>query len=147
MQPSGLYLGVDAGAALMPGEGALGTMSAATFGGHAGYRLPSGLAFDLRGDDLGVSVPDGGPLIAGGAGMRYTVPLLIMPFAEAHFGALGYGPHVSAAADVGLGLALPVGNHLEFDLTARDWIADVDSTIRHTAAFTLGFAVGFDQGR
>jgi hypothetical protein len=148
IQPSGLYVGLDAGAALMPAVGDAPTRGAAAFGLHLGYRLPSGLAFDLRGDDLGVDAPDGGgPLIAGGFGMRYTVPLEVMPFVEAHLGALDYGPHVSVAGDAALGIALPVGDHLEIDVSARDWIADVDGAIRHMPMFALGLEVGFDRGR
>jgi hypothetical protein len=107
------YIGLDAGGALLLDADHTPLTGALAFGLHAGYRLPSGLAFDLRADELGVDAPDGGgPLIAGGLGMRYTVPLEVMPFVEAHLGALEYGP-VSLAGDAAVGLALPIGNHLE----------------------------------
>jgi hypothetical protein len=147
-QAGGLYLGLDAGAAVMLGDGEDSATSAPAFGLHAGYRLPSGLAFDVRGDDLGVASPGQSmPFVVGGAGMRYTLPLLVMPFVEAHVGALDYGPRVSAAADGALGIAVPVGEHLEIDVSARDWIAGVDGVVRHVPMFTLGFEVGFDRGR
>jgi hypothetical protein len=79
--------------------------------------------------------------------MRYTIPLIVMPFAEAHLGAVTYAPHVAFAGDAALGVAVPVGNHLEIDATARDWIADVDGATRHVPMFTLGLVVGFDRGR
>ncbi len=148
IQPSGWYIGVDGGGALLVGVGDARTTGAPAVGGHAGYRLPSGLAFDLRADDLGVSAPDGsGPLVAGGFGMRYTIPLEIMPFVEVHLGALDYGSNTSFAGDVGAGLALPIGNHLEIDLSARDWIGGVDGQIRHAPMFALGVVVGFNEGR
>jgi hypothetical protein len=141
------YIGLDAGGALLLDADHTPLTGALAFGLHAGYRLPSGLAFDLRADELGVDAPDGGgPLIAGGLGMRYTVPLEVMPFVEAHLGALEYGP-VSLAGDAAVGLALPIGNHLEIDLSARDWIAQIDGAIHHVPMFALGFEVGFDHGR
>ena len=48
--------------------------------------------------------------------------------------------------DVGTGLALPIGNHLEIDLSARDWIGGVDGQIRHAPMFALGVEVGFNEG-
>ena len=148
LQPSGVYVGLDAGGALMPAAGDASTTGALAFGVHGGYRLPSGLAFDVRGDNLGVYAPAGGGLLlAAGAGMRYTVPLFVMPFAEAHLGAVSYAPGVAFAGDAAIGIAVPVGDHLELDATARDWIAGIDGAIRHVPMFTLGFAVGFDRGR
>ena len=147
IQPSGLYIGLDGGASLMLAAGPAPLEGAPAFGLHAGYRLPSGLSFDLRGDELGVRAPDGrGPIVAGGLGMRYTVPLEVMPFVEAHLGALEYGP-VSVAGDAALGIAVPIGNHLEIDVSARDWIAQIDGAVRHIPMFALGFEVGFDRGR
>jgi len=147
VQPSGLYIGLDAGGALMLADVSAPMTDALALGLHAGYRMPSGLSLDLRGDELGVHAPSGGgPLVAGGVGMRYTVPLEVMPFVEAHVGALEYGP-VSLAGDAALGLAVPIGEHLEIDVSARDWIAEVDGAIRHVPMFALGFEVGFDRGR
>ena len=147
-ESSGLYLGVDAGWAVMPGVDGAATESAPAFGLHAGVRSPSGLALDLRGDDLGVPAPDGkGPGLATGLGARYTLPLFVLPFVEAHVGAEDYGPSLSVAGEVGAGFAFPVGDHFELDLCARDWIAEIGGAIRHVPVFSLGFTVGFDRGR
>jgi hypothetical protein len=74
LEPSGVYVGLDAGGALMTAAGDAATTGAPAFGLHAGYRLPSGLAFDVRGDDLGVYAPAGGDLcsrVAPGCDTRF----------------------------------------------------------------------------
>ena len=145
--PAGLYAGVDAGRSLLLAEGSAPALGAWGFGLHAGYRLPSGVAFDLRVDDLGVALP-AGSLRAGGLGMAYTFPRAgLRPFAEVHLGAETMGGIATLAGDAGLGLAVPVGDHVEVNLAARDWIARVDGPVRHVPMFTVGLVVGFDRAR
>lgn len=143
--PRGPFVGADAGGAVMLARGEDPSRGAWAFGARAGYQWRSGVAFDLRFDDLGLDAPDGsGPLLVGSAGLRYGFPLVVMPYAEARLGDAFYGPHSSVAAAIALGLAVPVFRHLALDLGARDWIADLDGRVRHTPTFEVGLAVGFD---
>ena len=142
--PTGPLIGIDAGWATMLGSGSDAAHGAWAFGARAGYQFSSGLSLQARFDDLGVHAPDGsGPLLFATGGVRYVLPFIVMPFAEALVGTALYGPHASPGAGLGLGVALPVGRHLSFDFAARDWIADVDGTVRHIPAFEIGLTVGF----
>jgi hypothetical protein len=53
------------------------------------------------------------------------------------------GTHAAPAAGLGLGVTLPVLRHLAFDLSVRDWIADLDGGVRDIPTFQLGITVGF----
>lgn len=141
--PQGLFVGADTGGATMLGGApARGEWA---FGAGVGYQWRSGLALDARFDDLGVGSPSGSsPLLVGSGGVRYGVPIFVMPYVEARLGPAFYGPHATPTAGIGLGLGLPVFRHLAFELGGRDWIADVDGAIRHVLSFELGVAVGFD---
>ena len=139
--PSGLYVGVDAGEALRLASALDPVGGAPSFGVRAGYLFRSGLALDLRADDLGLE-DAAGVLRAGGLGLRYTLPGPVRPFAEVHAGAAGYVGFV-LAAECGAGLAVPVGRHVLLEWAARDWIADLDGSVRHVPAFTAGLTVGF----
>jgi hypothetical protein len=142
--PSGPFLGADTGWATMLGAAGAPATGAWSFGARAGYAFSSGLALDARFDDLGVHAPSGeGPLLLGTAGVRYSLPFIVMPFADAHFGAAWYGDHATPTAGLGLGLSFPVLRHLLVDVSARDWIADVDGSVRHVPTFELGIAGGF----
>jgi hypothetical protein len=145
LQVMGPYLGVDGGFAVMLASRGTEARDALGFGVHAGYRFPTGLAIDVRGDDLGVT-PDGhgGPLLAAGAGLRFTLPALVMPFADAHVGTALAASQAVFAADAGLGLELPIVRHFAVELGARDWIADIDGTVRHVPFLTVGFVFGFE---
>ena len=128
----------------MLGSGSDAAHGAWAFGARAGYQFSSGLSLQARFDDLGVRAPDGsGPLLFASGGVRYVLPFIVMPFAEALVGPAFYGPHTSLGAGLGLGVALPVGRHLSFDFAARDWIADVDGAVRHVPTFEVGITVGF----
>jgi hypothetical protein len=142
--PSGAFFGVDTGATILLGTGDAPARDAGGFGARAGYQLSSGLAFDVRFDDLGVHAPDvDGPIFVASAGVRYVLPLIVMPFVDAHVGPAFYGSHVAPAVGLGLGLAFPLGRHAAFELSARDWVADVDADVRHTAMFGGGITIGF----
>ncbi len=142
--PRGLFLGADTGlATMLPGrvDGAHGAWA---FGARAGYQWRSGLAAQVRFDDLGVGAPDGSaPLLFATAGVRYSLPLVVMPFVEVLVGPAVYGAHVSPGAALGGGVSLPVLRHLAFDLSIRDWIAGIDGDVRHVVTAELGVSVGF----
>jgi hypothetical protein len=142
--PSGLFIGADTGWAVMLGEGTAPARDAWTFGARAGYEWRNGLALEARFDDLGVAPPlGGGPLLTATGGVRYSMPFIVMPFAEALIGPAFNGTHVAPAAGIGLGASLPVLRHLMFDLSVRDWIADIDGAVRNTPTVELGITVGF----
>lgn len=86
--PSGFYVGADAGTGMLLGVGPSPAVTAPSFGLQFGYRARSGLAFDVRWDDLGVPAPGTTTALqAGGPGLRYTLQGLVPLFAEAHVGA------------------------------------------------------------
>ncbi len=142
--PSGVYVGADTGLGIMLGSPSYPAEDAWSFGATAGYQWRSGLALQGRFDDLGVAPPrGGGSLLVASAGLRYSMPLVAMPFAEALVGPTFNGSHAAPAAGIGLGVSLPVLRHLALDLSVRDWIADLDGAVRNTPTVELGFAVGF----
>ncbi len=148
--PHGWFLGADAGLAWLVGttDTAVRTTSsprdhAWCFGARAGYQLASGLAVQARFDKLGVDAPDGsGTLDTISGGVRYSVPVVPMPFAEAMIGPTFHGSDVSASAAVGVGLSLLVARHVAFDAAAHDWIIDLGG-VRHVPTVTLGITAGF----
>ena len=142
--PSGVFAGADTGLAIMVGSGQDAARDAWSFGARAGYQWRSGLAVQGRFDDLGVGPPTGGgSLLVASAGVRYSMPLVVMPFAEALVGPAFNGTHTTPAAGLALGVTLPVLRHLAFDLSVRDSIADVDGAVRNVPTFQLGITVGF----
>jgi hypothetical protein len=142
--PSGLFVGADTGWAVMLGPGSEPAPNGWAFGARLGYQWRSGLALEARFDDLGVDPPTGGgSLLVGSGGVRYSLPFLVMPFAEALVGPAFNGSHVTPGAGVGLGASLPVVRHLMIDLALRDWIVDLDGAVRNIPTVELGVAVGF----
>jgi hypothetical protein len=142
--PRGAFVGADAGWSTMLASGTDSAHGAWAFGLRGGYQWRSGLALEARFDDLGVSAPDGGgPLLAAVGGLRYSAPLIVMPYGEVELGPTFYGPHVSPSAQIGIGLSLPLHRHLVIDLGARDTIANVDGAVRHVPTVALGLTVGF----
>jgi hypothetical protein len=71
------------------------------------------------------------------------MPLVVMPFAEALLGPAFNGSHATPTAGIGLGVTLPVLRHLAFDVSVRDWIADLDGGVRNVPTFQVGITVGF----
>lgn len=148
--PRGWWLGADTGWAWfvgMPGAIARATSTprdnAWCFGARAGYQLASGLAVQARFDKLGVDAPDGsGTLDTVSAGIRYSVPIVPMPFAEAMIGPTFHGSDAAVSAGVGVGLSLLVARHVAFDAAARDWIVDLGG-VHHIPTLTLGITAGF----
>ena len=149
--PHGWFLGADTGWAWFVGapDAIARTTSqpprdnAWCFGARAGYQLASGLAVQARFDKLGVDAPDGsGSLDAVSAGVRYSLPVVPMPFAEAMVGPMFHGSDASASAGVGVGLSLLVARHVAFDGAVRDWIVDLGS-VRHIPTVTFGITAGF----
>jgi hypothetical protein len=135
---TGMYLGIDGGEA----RSLTSPSSEAVFGAHAGYRFAGGLAIDLRFDELAVL-----GRYAGGFGVRYTVPArtFALPFAEVHVGPRDG----TTAADLGLGLAIPIGSHVELSLAVRDWVTAAGtgpgSGPTHTMIWSVGFTVGWPR--
>ena len=114
------------------------------FGLRAGYRLPSGLAPQLRFDDLGVTLPGHDhAVLCATAGLRYVLPLFPMPYAEVGAGPAFVGSSASIAAAVAIGLAIPVVRHVEIDVAARDWLVSPGGNVRQVLGFGVGLTVGF----
>ena len=148
--PHGWFIGADTGWAWflgMPEVAARATTApredAWCFGARGGYQLRSGLAVQMRFDKLGVEAPDGsGPLDAISAGVRYSVPIVPMPFAEAMIGPTIHGSDVVASAGLGVGVSVLLARHVAFDATGRDWIVDLGG-VHHIPTLTFGITAGF----
>jgi hypothetical protein len=148
--PHGWFLGADIGWAWIVGATDVATRATADdrtnswcFGARAGYQFESGLAVQARFDRLGVAAPDGsGSIALASAGVRYSIPIVPMPFAEVQLGTALHGSDASAAVGVGIGASLVVARHLAFDLSLRDWIVDIDG-IHNAPTVMLGVTAGF----
>lgn len=154
--PSGFFLGADTGLATLLASDADRAESARTlvapsrrgwaFGVRTGYAWASGLAIQARFDDLGVHTSDGtGSMMFASAGLRYALPFVVMPFAEALVGPAFDSSGVALGASLGVGASILVTRHLAIDLALRDWIADLDGGIRHIPTATLGLQIGFGR--
>lgn len=146
--PHGWFLGAETGHAWFVGmqDSAARATSTPTdngwcFGARAGYQLPSGLAVQARFGKLGVDAGAGG-LDAIAGGVRYSLPIVPMPFAEAEIGATFDDQEVAASAGVGIGLSLLVARHVSFDVAACDWVVDLGG-IHHIPTLTIGITAGF----
>lgn len=150
LAPRGWFIGADTGWAWfvsMPDAAARTTSpprdNAWCFGARAGYQLASGLAVQARFDKLGVDAPDGsGAVDMISAGVRYSIPIVPMPFAEAMVGPGIHGSAVDPGAGIGLGVSLLVARHVAFDGALRDWIVDLGG-VRHIPTITFGITAGF----
>jgi hypothetical protein len=148
--PYGWFLGADAGWAWLLGGTDTAVRSTSgdrtdswCFGARAGYQLASGLAVQARFDRLGVTAPDGsGTLMTASLGVRYSVPIVPMPFAEAAIGPAFHGSNVSPSAALGVGVSLLVARHLAFDASLRDWLVDIDG-VHNVPTLMLGITAGF----
>jgi hypothetical protein len=147
--PEGWFLGADSGWATLIGGATARSEDefhhdAWCFGARAGYQLASGLAVQLRFDDLGVSAPDGtGTLLFATAGVRYSLPLTVpMPFVEAMVGPAFHGGAVSPSVGAAVGLSLFAGRHVALEATLRDWLVGIDG-VHHAPAVMLGVTAGF----
>ncbi len=128
----------------MTGAGNDPAHDAWSFGARVGYQWRSGLAIEGRFDDLGVDPPrGGGSLLVASAGLRYSMPFVVMLFAEALVGPVFNDSHAAPAAGLGLGITLPVVRHLALDLSVRDWIAGLDGVVRDVPTVQMGLSVGF----
>lgn len=148
--PAGWFLGADTGWAWLLGgmDASARTTSGARdnawcFGARAGYQLASGVALQARFDRLGVTSPDGsGSVMTASAGVRYSLPVVPMPFAEALIGPAFYGSNTAVSATLGVGASLLVARHLAFDASLRDALVDIGG-VHHVATLTLGITAGF----
>ncbi len=148
--PQGWFLGADTGWAWLLGgmDVSARTTSGARdnawcFGARAGYQLASGLAIQARFDRLGVTAPDAsGSLMTASAGVRYSLPVVPMPFAEALIGPAFHGTDTSFSAILGVGASLLVARHLAFDASLRDALVDIGG-VHHVVTLTLGITAGF----
>ena len=117
-----------------------------TFGVRAGYEWDNGIAVQARVDDLGIHTNDGTePLTFCTVGVRYSLPFVVMPFAEALVGPAFDSSGTSLGAGVGLGASILVTRHLGIDVALRDWMADLDGGIRHVPTATVGIQLGFGR--
>lgn len=148
--PHGWFLGVDAGRAWLIGGTDIAARSTSgvhdeawCFGARAGYQLVSGLAVQVRFDKLGVSAPnDRGPVMTASAGVRYSVPVVPMPFAEVLIGPAFHGSSVAPSAGLGVGASLVAARHIMFDASLRDWLIDTGG-VHHVPTVMLGITAGF----
>lgn len=148
--PHGWFLGVDAGRSWLIGGTDVAARSASSaptsawcLGARAGYQLRSGIAMQVRYDQLGVTAPDAsGNVSLVSAGVRYSFPAEIEPFAEAMVGPAFDGTNTSPAAALGIGVSVLATRHVAFDLAARDSLVD-DKGVHHVPAITLGITAGF----
>ena len=148
--PRGFFFGADTGWAWLVGGTDIATRSttgtqdsAWCFGAKAGYQLRSGLAVQVRYDHLGVTAPDAsGNLSFATVGVRYALPMVIEPFAEAMAGPAFHGSDVSLGAGLGGGLAVIATRHVVFDAAVRDWLVDIRG-VHHAPTVTLGITAGF----
>ena len=146
--PHGWFLGAETGHAWFVGMQSSAARATSTpsdsgwcFGARVGYQLPSGLAVQTRFSKLGVDAGAGGlDEIAGG--VRYSLPIVPMPFAEAEIGATFDEQEVAASAGVGIGMSLLVARHVSFDVAAHDWIVDLGG-IHHIPTLTVAITAGF----
>lgn len=149
--PHGWFLGADTGWAWLVGASTVVERSAIihptsngwSFGARAGYQLVSGLAVQARYDHLGVDAPDdnvGLSLVS--AGVRYTLPAELAPFAEVMVGPALHAATTSPGAALALGLSVLATRHLTFDLTGRDVVVDIGG-VHHVPSVTLGITAGF----
>jgi len=53
------------------------------------------------------------------------------------------GASSSPVAGIGVGVSIPIARHAIFDLTGRDWIADLDGSVRHIPTVMVGINLGF----
>ncbi len=148
--PHGWFLGADSGWAWLVGSTDVVARSSSdvhdnawAFGARAGYQLRSGLAVQARFDKLGVTAPDlSGAMMTAAFGVRYSVPIVPMPFAEALVGPAFHGSQTSPTAAIGVGASLVVARHVTFDGSLRDWIVDIDG-VHHVPTVMLGITAGF----
>lgn len=148
--PRGWFLGADTGWAWFIGMPAVVARSSETprsdawcFGARAGYQWRSGLSVQARFDKLGVEAPDGsGTLETISAGVRYSLPIVPMPFVEAMVGPTLHGSAAAASAGIGAGVSLLVARHMAFDAAAHDWVVDL-AGVHHVPTITFGITAGF----
>lgn len=142
--PTGFYLGAETAWTIALPANADPAHSGWGFGLRAGYQLASGLAPQLRFDDLGITLPgQDHAVLCATAGLRYVLPLFPMPYVEVGAGPAFVGSSASMAAAVAIGLAIPVVRHVEVDVSARDWIVGSKGDVRQVLGFGVGLAVGF----
>jgi hypothetical protein len=116
------------------------------FGIRAGYDWENGLGVQARFDDLGVHTAVGPRSLAfTTAGLRYSLPFVVMPFVDALAGIAVDSAGGAFGAGIGAGAAVVVTRHLGADLALRDWIADLDGAVRHVPTVTLGVHIGFGR--
>ena len=148
--PHGWFLGADTGWAWLVGSADVAARTnsdvhdnAWSFGARAGYQLRSGLAVQARFDKLGVTAPDlSGEVMTASFGVRYSMPIVPMPFAEAMVGPAFHGAETSPSAGVGIGVSLAAARHVVFDASLRDWLVDIGG-VHHVPTVTLGLSAGF----
>jgi hypothetical protein len=148
----GFFLGADTGVATLISSDAdqlvrsqiVPSRHGWAFGVRTGYEWASGLALQARIDDLGVHTSDGArSLMFVSGGIRYSLPLVVMPFADALVGTAFDATGASLGAAIGLGASVLVTRHLGIDVALRDWMADLEGGIRHIPTATVGLQIGF----
>ncbi len=144
----GVLLAVEGGWGTMLAGGADAAQGAWTVGVRAGYAFARGLELHLRYDDLGVAPSSSrSPLQLATAGLRYSAPLPVMPFAEVDAGPAFALGDVFFGAGVGVGVTLPLVNHVLLDLGGHDWLVPISGTLRQTLGVGLALAVTFGGPR
>jgi hypothetical protein len=141
----GPLLAVEGGWATMLPAGSARGYGSPTVVARVGWQFPSGIAFHLRYDDLGVR-PDAStsPLQIATVGLRYSVPFFIpLPFAEVDVGPAFLGGDARFGASAGLGASIPLGSHVLVDAVGRDWLVPIANELRQTLTVSIGLTVTF----
>jgi hypothetical protein len=119
-----------------------------TLGVRGGYAFASGLEMHLRYDDLGFAPSSSrSPLQLATAGLRYSAPLPVMPFAEVDVGPAFALGDVWFGTGVAVGATLPLVNHVLLDLAGHDWLVPISGALRQTLGVSLALAVTFGGPR
>ena len=142
---SGVELRVDAGASTRFAVAGDPTEGAASFGASLGYAWPNGISVDARYDDLGAARTDlaATPLQTASAGLRYSAPLVVMPFGEVRCGSAFDTTGAFFAAALALGVDVPFTRYLSAEVTVRDWLVPDQVALRSIATFQVGLTVRF----
>jgi hypothetical protein len=125
---SGFVLGAESGKSI--GGNDIGW----TVGVRTGYEWATGVTVQARLDDLRTAT-------VASAGLRYSLPFIVMPFVDALAGPAFDGGTTSLEVALGIGASAIVTRHLAIDVAARDWMTDTMGGIHHVRTITVGVQI------
>ncbi len=143
---SGWQLRIDTGPAARFAVNGEAGGDAWQFGVSLAYAFRSGFSVDARYADLGVS-RDGvmTPLQTASSGVRFSIPLRVMPFGELRCGTAFDATGAYFASAVAVGLDIPFTRFLVGEMSVRDWLVPDSATLHSLVTFNLGLTVRFVQ--